>query len=86
MIEKISAPIAVLLYFDPAKRKLIPFRIRWDGRLYNIKRIGMHHTYYEGRTLMHVFSVESDTLFFRLVFNTQNLHWRLEEIADELPN
>lgn len=86
MIEKISAPIAVLLYFNPTTRKNTPLRVRWDGKVYAIKKVGMHHTYYEGKTLMHVFSVESETLFFRLVFNTQNLHWRLEEIADELPN
>ncbi|OGM20028.1 hypothetical protein A2863_02415 [Candidatus Woesebacteria bacterium RIFCSPHIGHO2_01_FULL_38_9b] len=85
MIEKISAPVSVSLSFDSTKRKVIPRWLVWNGRLYPVVKIGLHHTFRQGRTLFHVFSVASKTLFFRLVLNTDNLHWRLEEISDGLP-
>ena len=86
VIEKISAPVSVSLAFDHTKRKVYPKWIIWEAKLYPIKKVGFHHTYWEGRTLYHVFSVASETLFFRLVLNTETLHWRLEEISDGLSN
>lgn len=86
MIEKISVPVSVSFTFDSQKRKAVPKAIVWGGRLYAISKVGLHHTYRQGRTLFHVFSVASKSLFFRLVLNTDNLHWRLEEISDGLPD
>jgi hypothetical protein len=64
----------------------VPQWVFWRGRTYQITKIGLHHTYCEGRILYHIFSVVSQTLFFRLKFNTENLFWTLEEIDDGLPN
>ncbi|KKU04075.1 MAG: hypothetical protein UX88_C0003G0011 [Candidatus Woesebacteria bacterium GW2011_GWC2_47_16] len=86
MIEKLSLPISVGITFDHTKRKVIPKWILWEERLYAVERIGLHHTYKEGRTLFHVFSVAAKALFFRLVLNTETLSWRLEEISDGLPD
>jgi len=86
MLEKISAPVSVTLVFDHAKRKVFPKWLVWEGKLYPLEKVGLHHTFRQGRTLFHVFSVASKTLFFRLVFNTDNLFWRLEEISDGLPD
>jgi len=86
MIEKISVPVSVALTFDHKTRHVFPKWLIWDGRLYPILKIGLHHTFRQGRTLYHVFSVVSKTLFFRLVLNTENLHWRLEEISDGMPD
>ena len=86
MIEKVSVPVSVSLTFDSTKRIVFPKWLVWNGRTYPILKVGLHHTFRQGRTLFHVFSVVSKTLFFRLVFNTDNLHWRLEEISDGLPD
>jgi len=86
MLEKFSIPVSVSLTFDSTTRKVVPKAIVWNGRIYKIIKIGLHHTYRAGRTLFHVFSVASDTLFFRLVLDTETLHWRLEEISDGMPN
>ena len=86
MIEKISIPVSVTLAFDHNKRKVFPKWVVWNNRLYPIVKIGLHHTFRQGRTLYHVFSVASKSLFFRLVLNTDNLHWRLEEISDGMPS
>ncbi|HLE48626.1 MAG TPA: hypothetical protein VI819_01140 [Patescibacteria group bacterium] len=82
MLDKISLPVSVSLIFDSTKRSVYPKSLVWNGRKYPILKIGLHHTYRTGKVLFHVFSVASDTLFFRLVLNTETLHWRLEEIAD----
>lgn len=82
MIEKISIPVSVSLSFDSEKRRVIPRWVIWNGRMYPVSKVGLHHTFREGRVLYHVFSVISNALFFRLVLNTENLHWRLEEISD----
>ena len=86
MIEKVSVPVSVSFTFDSQKRKVLPKWLVWNGRLYPVLKVGLHHTFREGRSLFHVFSVVSRTLFFRLVLNTENLHWRLEEISDGLSN
>ncbi|OGD95333.1 hypothetical protein A3A48_01915 [Candidatus Curtissbacteria bacterium RIFCSPLOWO2_01_FULL_37_9] len=82
MIQKISAPVSVNLIFDHQTRQAFPKYVSWEGQVYQINKIGLHHTYRTGKTLIHVFSVESSTLFFRLVLNTDTLHWTLEEISD----
>lgn len=85
MFENISVPVSVNLVFDSSKRTVVPKTIVWNGRIYKITKLGLHHTYRSGRTLFHVFSVVSDDLFFRLVLNTETLHWRLEGLSDGMP-
>lgn len=82
MLQRISAPISVDFFFDHTLRRAAPRSILWEGRQYQVLRVGMHHTYRFGRTLFHVFSVETAALFFRLVFDSESLQWRVEEISD----
>lgn len=82
MIQKIDVPVSVALIFDSRTRRVYPKTVLWDGRTYELIKVGLHHTFRRGRTLYHVFSAASQTIFFRLVLNTDNLFWRLEEVAD----
>lgn len=82
MIQKLNVPVSVVSSFDHKTRRVGPLRVLFEGREHKIIKVGYHHTYREGRTLYHVFSVVSETLFFRLVHNTDTLFWLLEEIAD----
>ncbi len=86
MLEKISVPVSVSLAFDHKKSAVFPRWVVWNGRLYPVLKVGLHHTYRAGRTLFHVFSVVSKNVFFRLVLDTDTLHWKLEEISDGLPS
>lgn len=86
MIEKVSVPVSVSFTFDSDHKTIKPRALVWNGRLYGVKKVGLHHKFRQGRILFHVFSVASKNLFFRLVLNTESLHWRLEEISDGLPN
>lgn len=82
MIQKITAPISVLTLFDHKKHIFTPLYVSWDGEKYKIKKIGYHHKVREGKVLFHIFSVISETLFFRLKFDTESLLWVVEEISD----
>ena len=82
MIQKIDIPVSVRLTFDCSTKKVFPHEVIWSGKNYRITKVGLHHYYRQGRTLYHVFSVASREMFFRLVFNTDNLFWRLEEVGD----
>lgn len=86
MIEKINEAVCVELVFNSRNNKIFPARLRWKNRVYQIKKVGLHHFFKTGKTLFHVFSVTDGKLFFRLVLNTDNLHWTLEEIADDSVN
>lgn len=86
MIEKVDELVSVSFTFDSRDRSVKPKALVWNGRLYGVRKIGLHHKFRKGRTLYHVFSVISKSMFFRLVLNTENLHWKLEEISDGLPN
>jgi hypothetical protein len=48
-----------------------------------VEKLGLHHAYREGKTLYHIFSVTTATLFMRLKLDTDNLGWLLEEIEDK---
>jgi hypothetical protein len=86
MIQKIDAPISVILKHDHLKRTTLPVKIKWENKDYFINKIGYHHKYHSGRVLVHVYSVITNTLFFRLELNTDNLLWRVTEIADNETN
>lgn len=76
MSNKINQPVEVVF-------NKIPKEIIWNNRNYFITKLGLHHTYYSGQKLIHVFSVASNHLFFRLLLDSHNLNWVLDEIYDE---
>lgn len=82
MIQKLNIPVSVTMHFDHKTRKIMPTEVLFEGHAHEIKKVGLHHTYRMGRVLFHVFSVVSESLFFKLVLNTETLAWNLEEIAD----
>ena len=83
MNQKVDVPVSVLLYFNAKERSVRPLKLLWDAREYSISKIGLHHTYYQGKTFFHVYSVIANNVFFKLIFDTNTLFWRLEEISNE---
>jgi len=83
MIQKINAPVSVNLSYDSLNKKVSINEVIWNNKIYPIVKLGLHHFFRRGRTLYHVFSVASENLFFRLILNSETLHWNLEQIADE---
>lgn len=83
MYEQIKEPVSVVLTFNHETRSISPRKLQWHGREYPITKIGYHYKVKDGNTLYHFFTVCSHHLFFKLRFNTDNLHWQLDEFYDE---
>lgn len=84
MTETIDEDVGVVTLYDPKRRVPLPCLIKWRGQRYVIKKVDLHHTLWEGRTLHHIYSLCDGTTFFRLDFNTRSLQWRLTEVSDGL--
>ena len=82
MITKIKAPVSVISVYDHKKRAFRPSAVIWEGHRHKIVKLGYHHAFRTGKTLFHVFSATSETVYFRLALNTDNLSCEVEEISD----
>ncbi len=81
MSVMIDEQVSVNLLSNHIAHTVMPTSVYWRGRKYSITQIGLHHKIYEGRTLCHIFSVTDGNNFFKLLFNTETLQWKLQEIA-----
>ena len=59
-----------------------PRWVKWQNKVYKVEKVGLHHTYREGKVLYHVFSVATKTLFMRLILDTETLSWKLTDIEN----
>lgn len=86
MREKINEEVSVVMYYSAKRRVALPHLISWQNKDYIVGKIGYHHTVKDGQTLHHIYELTDNqaTLWFRLNFNTANLHWQLEQISDGL--
>lgn len=85
MIEKINTPVSVISSFNHYLHSVQPQKIIWNGRQFVVTKNGFHHTFRQGRTLFHVFSVVANGMFFKLTLDTDSLFWCLDEVSDGLP-
>ncbi len=87
MREAIGKEVSVVMIFSAKSRSALPHIIRWQNRDYKVGKIGYHHSVKQGLTLHHIFEIIDDnkSLWFRLDFNTANLHWKLDAISDGQP-
>lgn len=83
MNEIINERVSVVTVYDSSKGVVMPVKLKWAGREYKLEKLGYRHKVRQGRVLLHIFSVANDTLAFKLEFNTENLHWVLQEVYDE---
>lgn len=83
MTEHINERVDVItIYRKASMPHVYPYKLRWNGKEYLIKNVGYHHKVREGKTIIHIFSCSSDSLGFRLRFNSDTLSWILEEVED----
>lgn len=86
MQEIINQKIDVITIYKAFGSKVAPYKLRWNGKEYLIKKIGYHHREKQGKVMYHVFSVASDNLDFRLRHDPNTLSWTLEEVSDGITN
>lgn len=82
MVEKINEQVPVIFIMNPFTKKIMPVRIQWRGREYTVKKLGFHYKVREGRKLIHIYTVSTETLDFKLRFDTDELVVILEEAFD----
>ncbi len=82
MNEIINEKVSVITVYDRSRGTVIPQKIKWQGRIYDIGKIGYHHKVKEGNKLFHIFSVCNETIAFKLRLDTDTLQWVLEEVSD----
>ncbi len=81
MLEEINEPVEVLAVFK--KDMVYPNLIRWNNKVYKIKKLNMVHHVLNGDAMIHYFSVSDNFNFFKLAFNSKNLKWTLEQLYNE---
>ena len=85
MLEEINEQIDCIAIYRK-REGLVPYKIRWNGKDYIIKKVGYHHRQKVGKVMFHIFSVASDTLDFRLRHDPETLSWTLEQVSDGFVN
>ena len=75
--------ISVITIYDHTKGTTVPYRIKWQGRVYTITKFGFHHTRKDGAVLCHIFSVLAGSMYFCLNLNTVTLSWSVEKANEE---
>ena len=79
--EKISQKIEVVMIFK--KDEAVPYFLKWNNRHYKIEKVNMVNKFWRGETLFYHFYVSDDANTFKLLFDTETLIWRLEEVYSE---
>lgn len=82
--EIIDEKVAVITVYDRNNGLTMPVKMKWQGRVYPLRKLGYHHKTKQGQTLIHIYSVSNRELAFRLELNTDNLIWTLKEVSDGL--
>lgn len=86
MIEQINEQIDCICVYRRSPACVVPYKIKWNGRVYKITKLGYHHKRRDGRYVYHIFSVATDSLFFKLKLDTETLYWYVEEVSDGSAN
>lgn len=85
MLERIDQKVDVVTISKQGQGIVVPIRLKWNQKIFTIRKIGLRHPVREGKTLYHIFTCTDGTMDFRLKYNTENLQWNLEEVSDGNP-
>lgn len=88
MKEKLNQEVSVIMYYSTKNQKTIPYLLSWQNKDYLLGKVDYYYNYMEGRDRQHIFELvdKDSSLWFRLRFNSANLHWILEATHDGLAN
>lgn len=81
MQEDLNEPVSVTTFYDSGRGTFRPEQVIWRGRQYIVSKIGLHHSFWKGRFLVHVFSVVCGDNFVRLRLETDKLRWFIDSFG-----
>ena len=86
MREIINTEVSVVCYYSSRHKRFVPHLLQWQNRDYLLGDVDYYHSYLEGRERQHIFELvdREQTLWFRLRFDSNTLHWTLEAVHDGL--
>jgi hypothetical protein len=82
MRTTVNAPVKVRLDIDSRTQNITLHCIKWEGRTYTVRELGIKYPIRDGRKVVHVFCVNVGTLDMRLHIDADTLHATLIEISD----
>ena len=88
MRQKIDEEVSVVMYYSSRHKVAKPYLMTWQNQDYSVGAIDYYHAFKDGATLFHIFEFVNpeQTMWFRIKFDSSNLHWTLEAISDGLPS
>lgn len=86
MKQSVNKEVTVVMYFSAKKRQLIPCKLSWQNKDYDLGQVDFYHSYMDGRERQHIYELcdVGQSLWFRLRQNSLNNHWVLEAVHDGL--
>jgi hypothetical protein len=82
MYEDINEKIDVVAIFGKGFHDVVPYKIKWRGQDYLIKKVGYRHKVRDGRKIYFVFSMTDGATFFEAKCDAQDVSWMLGRVAD----
>lgn len=79
---EIYEKVGVVTVYNHTDNTVLPWKIKWNNRVYTTCDVEFHHLHREENDLFHVFGVTDGTVFFRLRLNSQTLQWVLEDTEE----
>ena len=79
--EIINEPVEVVASFKG--KEIFPALLKWRKKVYKIKKLNLVFEGRCGKDRVYYFSVSDETNYFKLVFNTRDLSWNIEEFYFE---
>lgn len=80
-ITKTKEQIEVLAIFDQKQAR--PFSFKYAGKKFIVEKINLTYSQGIGNGRLFYYSVSSEGNYFKLVFETHEMKWWLEEISHE---
>lgn len=82
MNETLNEKVSVISSYNKTSGLVMPRKMQWQNKEYVFKKLAYYHKKKVGNSILHVFDLADKGLDFRLVCNSDNLHWILEEVSD----
>ncbi len=81
MREGMHEPVSVLAGYSQKHKVFKPLILTWKNIDYSLGKVDFYHKTKQGLTTLHHFSLASkdNAVYFKLLFDANNLHWTLEE-------
>jgi hypothetical protein len=80
----INEEVEVVAVFSKGRKALVPKKVRWQGKVYDITECGVWNPRRKGREFHHFITAATNAICFYLDVNAETMRWTLLETSDGL--